>query len=285
MSEQTTDQTTELTFSDLGKEELASMLQAKIAELNEANATINEKDKAIVSLKSKALVVHEENQLLQHSPQYAQQAAEMKYQLAMAEKFVASGAFPKSSPEQIYVKMKAGKEMGMTEMEAVNSLYFVNGKLEPYGKGMVALLTKKGFKVTYKETAERCDVTAIDSDGNEYTETASASDPLIKSSNAAKISLRNKLRFHAVRTLLNFQLPHLISSVADLFESIHENAKVDNNGNTLVMPGNEEVLQSINNCNSLEELEEVYNDNRLSITKDINLASALGQAKKRFENG
>src|SRR5690625_5542122 len=48
----------------------------------------------------------------------------------LAKQFAAAKAFPSYTPEQLFVLMKAGQEMGMAEMEAVNSLYIVNGKVE-----------------------------------------------------------------------------------------------------------------------------------------------------------
>ena len=60
--------------------------------------------------------------------------------------------------------------------------------------------------------------------------------------------------------------------------------KKDQNDNTLVVVGDSEVMEMISNAIDMEELEEVYNDHRATITKDITLVSAMGKKKKFFEN-
>ena len=181
--------------------------------------------------------------------------------------------------------MKAGTEMGMKPIQALNTLYIVKGKIEPYGKGMVAIITEKGGRVKYlDETKDKCTV-CVTYQGEEYSETVTSSDPIIQNSKAAKISMRNKLRFHGVRMILNFQLPHLISSTSDLFEGYHEEASTDDNGNTLIVVSNEDVLHKIKSSSSLEELQGVFEEHKKTITKDINLLSSYGEAKKTFDNG
>ncbi|QDP50406.1 MAG: hypothetical protein Unbinned5350contig1001_21 [Prokaryotic dsDNA virus sp.] len=198
---------------ELTVEEVTKMLQLKTDELSEAN-------QEVLNLKVRGLKVYEENQLLQFSPQYAAQAADMKFHLEMAKQFTASKAFPNYSPEQIYTIMKAGSEMNMKPLESLSSLYILKGKIEPYGKGMVAILTKNGYRLKYtNETPSMCTVTATNEKEDFCgSETVTTADPILKRSNAIKIAPKNKLRFHAIRMLLNFQLPHLISSTADLFE-------------------------------------------------------------------
>ena len=263
---------------ELPVEEVTKMLQSKTVELNSAN-------EELAKLKVRSLKVFEENQLLQFSPQYAEQAAEMKFHLEMARQFTASGAFPNQKPEQIYTLMKAGNEMGMKPLESLSSLYILKGKIEPYGKGMIAILTKKGYRLKYtNETPTSCTVTASnEKEGFEGSETVTTDDPIIKKSNAFKIAPKNKLRFHAIRMLLNFQLPHLISSTADLFETHHIEANQDENGNTKVITDNV-IFENLNSCENLESLESYYNENKATITKRIVLINQYGKLKKSFEN-
>lgn len=260
---------------ELSKEEANQMLQTKIAELNAVQNELN-------SVKARAMKVYEENNLLQHSPQYAEQAAEMKFHIEMAKKFTAARAFPKLNPEQIYTLIKAGSEMGMKPIEALNSLYIISGKIEPYGKGMIAILTKAGYKLRYEETKDQCTVFCTHEDGFEGSELAHVNDPILKKSNAIKISSRNKLRFHAVRTLLNFQLPHLITSTADLFERVHLEANEDENGNTKLLTGSGEILEKLERVQTVEVLKVIEEEHGKEIAKNISLASALGAAKKRL---
>jgi len=274
-TEEIQDLNLEPTFSNA---ELQQMLNDKILELNQANEEISK-------IKVRSLKVYEENQLLQHSPQYAQQAGEMKFHLEMAKQFTASKAFPAYSPEQIYTLIKAGAEMSMKPLESLSSLYIIKGKIEPYGKGMIAILTKKGYRLKYtNETDKTCTVTAMNKEeGFEGSETVSIDDPILKRSNAIKIAPKNKLRFHAIRTLLNFQLPHLISSTADLFEVDALTANKDSNENTMIAISDETLLEKIKSCSSLDKLEDLYLDHKAEISRDIHLASALGKAKKVFQ--
>ena len=61
-------------------------------------------------------------------------------------------------------------------------------------------------------------------------------------------------------------------------------APQDENGNTIVVVSNEELLEGIYKCMTPEELEEYYNDNKAQISRDINLVSAIGQMKKRVQD-
>lgn len=265
---------TEAVAIELSAEEANKMLQDKIAELNAVKSEM-------VNIKARGLKVYEENQLLQHSPQYAEAAAEMKYRLQVAQKFIDAGLFPKETAQSIYVKIQAGAEMGMAPMESVNSLYFVNGKLEPYGKGMVALLTRQGYRVSYeKETPDQ--VTAVaEKDGQRYAETAKLTDQILvntaskKGRGALGISAKNKLRFHAIRMILNFQLPHLIAGAADLFEAVHVEANQDENGNTQIFRNeeNEGLKKEIDGCKDLDELNKLFKEHESQTKKSMFLTT------------
>ena len=261
---------------ELTKEELQEMLTKKNSELAEVK-------EELASVKTRALKVFEQNNMLQNSPAYAEQAADMKFHLELAKQFTKSKAFPALTPEQIYTLMKAGSEMGMQPIESLNTLYIVKGKIEPYGKGMISILTKNGYRIKYTETPTECTVTVTGEDF-EGSETVNTNDPIIKRSNAFKIAPRNKLRFHAIRMLLNFQLPHLISSTADLFESDALTAGKDEKGNTVIEVGEESVFKALKESETLEQLLEVENKFKAQITKNIVLVTELGKAKKRFED-
>jgi len=163
--------------------------------------------------------VYEENQQLTASPEIAAEIAKMDYQLKMAAQFSKSGAFPKMSPEQIYTVMKSGEEMGLKPIEALQTLYVVNGSIKPYGDKMIAMLRKKGYKIEYvSEDNTHCLVRIFNKDET-YSETARADDPVLRNSKAMKFAPKQKLRFHAVRQIVSFHLPHLFGSVTDEFTS------------------------------------------------------------------
>ncbi len=58
----------------------------------------------------------------------------------------------------------------------------------------------------------------------------------------------------------------------------------DENGNTIVIVSSEEILENIYKCETAEALEEYYNEHKAEISRDINLVSAIGDAKKRFDD-
>ena len=152
---------------------------------------------------------------------------EMNLFMDMAKQFAKAGAFPSKSPEQLFVLMKAGQEMGMSEVQSLNSLYCVNGSINLYGKAMVSKLTSNGYMVDYKdETAQKVTVVVTTPDGKILEETATVDDQIIQKSQAAKISMKNKLRYHGVRMILNFRLPHLIEGTSDMFNQFVQHEEV-----------------------------------------------------------
>src|SRR5690625_6331475 len=108
--------------------------------------------------------------------------------------------------------MKAGQEMGMAEMEAVNSLYIVNGKVEIYGKAMPSIIRRAGWKISYMEEDERSVVVQVEKDGEIIREKVTDQDQIIRNSKAAKFAKKKKMRFNGLRMILNFHLPHIIRS-------------------------------------------------------------------------
>jgi hypothetical protein len=75
--------------------------------------------------------------------------------------FADSGMFPDvKSAAQGAVKVLAGKELGLSPMQAINSLYFVAGRLGIMAQAMAALIKKSG-KYDYKiieHSSEGCSI-------------------------------------------------------------------------------------------------------------------------------
>lgn len=57
----------------------------------------------------------------------------------------------------------------------------------------------------------------------------------------------------------------------------------DENDNTAVIVGDNELLDLINKATDLDELEWIYKDHKDKITKDIHLVSALGKMKSKLQ--
>lgn len=220
------------TNNQLAKTDSYNELESKILELEKK---LVEKEKEINKLTTRGLRVYEENQKLTANPEIAARMAEMDYQLSMAEKFIKSGAFPKMTAEQAYTTIKAGQEMGMSEVQSLNSLYCVNGSINLYGKAMVSKLTSNGYMVDYKdETPDKVTVVVTTPDGRILEETATTDDQIIQKSQAAKISMKNKLRYHGVRMILNFRLPHLIEGASDMFNQFVQHEEVSSTTHPVV---------------------------------------------------
>lgn len=201
----------------LTKEQLIELLAQKENELLKAQ-------QQIVKSEHKAVQLSEKIKLIETYPTFAEKKAEMEYYLDMAKQFSLSKAFNKDyTPEQIFVIMKAGKEMGMQEIESLQSLYIVNGQIDFFGDKMIARITNAGYKIEYlnevKELATAQVTVKVTSQDGKWTaqETVTSQDQIILNSKAAKFALQNKLRFHAVRAIASFHLPHLFGSVADQF--------------------------------------------------------------------
>ena len=203
----------------LSPQELQQMLQDKTRENMELQQQLAKAEAEMSRLTTRTLRVHEENSLIKANTAIAAQRAQLEYDLEIANRFVKSGAWPKLTPEQAYTLMAAGREMGMKPAEALNSLYIVKGKIEPYSKALSTIFTRAGFTPSYHtEDKNGVLVQVVGPDGTIYREAVDVNDPILQRSEAMKISAKHKMRYHGLRLILNFHLPHLIKGCADLFE-------------------------------------------------------------------
>jgi len=76
---------------------------------------------------------------------------------ALATSFQASWAFPKQdTKEQMIVKIQAWREMGLPPVKALNSFYFIQGKVALYGSARTELLGRHGYRIKWiEDTAEK----------------------------------------------------------------------------------------------------------------------------------
>ena len=86
-------------------------------------------------------------------------STQMANDMELSKIFAESGIFPDiKSAAQGYVKVLAGRELGLSPMQSINSFYFVNGKLGIAAQTMGALVKKSG-KYDYKiisHSTEEC---------------------------------------------------------------------------------------------------------------------------------
>jgi hypothetical protein len=256
------------------------------AKLLEAQSALVKEQQTNNSLVSRSLKVVEENQMYKASPELAMQLAEMEFQMKMAQRFIDSKAFKAVNPEQAYVMIKAGAEMGMKPVEAMQALYCVNGSVKIYGDKMVSRITKAGYKLEYlKETAQGVTVKVTNADGFEAVETVDANDPTLQKSNAFKFAPRNKMRFHAIRLIASFHLPHLFTSVADEFTSDfndweQEQPKGIDISQIDTTKEGKRIADHITKAKTAQELEQVR-----EFVEEYNLSGAFDDKYKELNNG
>jgi len=232
--------------------------------------TVNELQGTILELKERV------NDLL--TPGMAEKAAEMNFQLKMAKQLIASKAFPNVTPEQAFVLLQAGKEMGMQPMESLKKLYIVNGAVGFHGAGLVEQLTKAGAFVDYENETDSGVTVVVEYMGREYRENVTDKDQILQKSKAMTFAKKNKMRYHGCRMILSTRLPHLSGSVsvwdADDFEATKENAKGD---------AWNEAKAALEGVETKDQLNAVYEAKKAIISKDIELLSLFGAKKRLFQ--
>lgn len=124
------------------------------------------------------------------------------------------------NPAQALVKIQAGFEMGMAPVEAMNSLYIVNGKITIWGSAMTKRLREHGWKIEYEEKLSEATVT-ISKGQERYSYTATMDELKKIKSRAAEFAGKDKLKWHAISRLIRFHVPEVLGAgVAYLQEEI-----------------------------------------------------------------
>lgn len=152
--------------------------------------------------------------------------------LLMANRFYKADCFTSDirNPFQAYVKIQAGIEMGLAPMEAMQSLYIVNGKVTLWGSALSKRLRENGWKIIYKDEADKngnpikCTVT-IKKDDEEYEEVADINEKVLQNSKAMKFAPKDKLRWHALGRLVRFQVPEILGGKVQYLKEEAEDFK------------------------------------------------------------
>lgn len=155
---------------------------------------------------------------------------------ALANDFIKSKAIPTvwESAEQVLVGLQTGVEMGMRPMEAMNSLYPVNGAINVWGKATTRRLKEHGWVIKYSnESQEEC--TATVSKGKEkYTETYKFADAVESGYTTQKnkytgqqelkvgwrpgMNRRKKLRYGVLSLIISTEIPEVLGSAMGIVE-------------------------------------------------------------------
>ena len=155
----------------------------------------------------------------------------------LANDFIASGSVPTTfeNSSQVLMALQAGKEMGMSPVQAMQSFYIVNGLLNIWGKAVPRQLRNHGYVLNYKdESPNSCTVVVTNSDRSElYEDTFTFADAEasgwtkdrqggLKFAWKPGINRKLKLRYGALSTLVKTYLPDVLGSVADIVEVANE---------------------------------------------------------------
>lgn len=150
---------------------------------------------------------------------------------ALAQDFIKSGAIPAvwDTPAKVLVGLQTGAEMGMKPMEAMNSLYPVNGAINVWGKATARRLREHGWVIEYSDETPDA-VTATIRRGEEaYTETFSFAEAeasgyvrdgygKLKLGWREGVNRRKKLRYGVLSLLIATYVPEVLGSGVGVVE-------------------------------------------------------------------
>lgn len=138
----------------------------------------------------------------------------------VAQTFVQSGAMPKTmdTAPKLMVVLQAGKEAGLQPLEAINSFYFVNGKVALYGDMAIAQVIKAGHKIEWSNCDDKSATIKItrgdNGASNEVTFTIQmAKDRGLMSNSVFTKYPENMLRFKAFWLCAKFIVPDALHGV------------------------------------------------------------------------
>lgn len=158
----------------------------------------------------------------------------------MAQTFIQSKALPKhiQNAAQAVLVLQAGYEMGMKPMEAVNSVYIVNGATNIWGKATVRRLREHGYFIEYvEEDNEHCKA-RVYKENEEYIETFLFKDAeesgwtkdsygKLKVGWKAGQNRKLKMRYGALSAIIKSYIPDVLGSANDIVEVAEDVTIID----------------------------------------------------------
>jgi hypothetical protein len=138
---------------------------------------------------------------------------------SMAKKMIIDKAMPRGyeNESQLFMAMKIGTEMGLKPIQAINSLYHVNGRFQLWGESLGFLITRAGYKIEWKTATNKlAEVFVSKGDEKHYAsfsiDRAIREERLNKKGSLWKQFPENLLRFNALREVLKFSIPHIVGA-------------------------------------------------------------------------
>lgn len=167
----------------------------------------------------------------------------------IANDLVESHALPSTfkNTYQVQMALMAGREMGMSQMESLNDLYFVNGSLQIYGKATPAALRRAGWQIKKfdESTKNSCTATIVNTKtGEEITDTFTYEDAELSGftkdrEGRLKIgwregaNRRRKLRYAVLSQIIHTYVPEVLGSVAGIGDYTEDYLEAQNNDGAL----------------------------------------------------
>lgn len=189
----------------------------------------------------------------------------------LAHDLLKSGALPDAirNQEQVMVMISAGREMGMSPYEAIHDLYFVNGKLNIYGKATPAALRRAGWRVeTYDESPESCTATVYNpKTGERISDTFTFEDAKASGFTADKnghlkfgwklgANRKRKLRYGALSQIIHTYIPDVLGACAGVGDYTEEYMEAQEGAESeAARIGKERTLERLRDLTELNEAE------------------------------
>lgn len=184
----------------------------------------------------------------------------------LANDFFESKALPADydNKYKVMIAIQAGKEMGMTPLESISSLYFVNGHWSLWGKAVLKQARKHGWQIEYSnETPDK--VTATITKGDEkHTETftfkeaeesgyTKGRDGRLKFGWAPGMNRKLKLRYGAISVLIKTYIPEVLGSAAGVAE-IDQDSAMESTTMITTDPANDSKLPTEDQLSTIKNL-------------------------------
>lgn len=195
----------------------------------------------------------------------------------LAKDFIDSKAIPNcwGTASQVLVGLQTGLEMGMKPMEAMNSLYPVNGAINVWGKATTRRLREHGYSIKYSKESQE-EVTCTVSKGSEkYTETylfQDAVDSGYTADNFGKpkfgwkkgMNRKKKLRYGVLSLIINTYIPEVLGSAMGIVELADDHELADGQAKQIedVSDRRKKMIDASNNFKkeSKDKVKAVEND-------------------------
>lgn len=139
---------------------------------------------------------------------------QMAFRLKIAEHFFRAKCFTSDiqNPEQAFIKIQAGAEMGMTPMRAMKGLCIIKGQVTVYGVETSRRLREHGWKLAYKdESPEGVTVTITKGDEEYEYKVARKEEKVLEKSQAMSFAPKQKMRWFGLAQLLKFNVPEVLN--------------------------------------------------------------------------